>query len=125
VADVGALNLSVGERLAVLRKRAGLNQEALADLLGTSRPVISCIENGSRHLTLANAIKVATFFDVSLDALTGRESNGRTDSPPQDPRVLAGAKALAQIEGAGHLPNVVEAAAAVLEAAGLGPLDAR
>lgn len=59
-------------RLKELRKQRKLNQQAVADVLNCSQSVYSRYENGSYEPTLSVLIKLADFFQVSLDELVGR-----------------------------------------------------
>jgi len=64
------------ERLIQLRKNKGLSQIALAREVGVSSRVYQAYEYGSSEPGMGNLVKIANFFDVSLDYLTGR-----TDMP--------------------------------------------
>ena len=59
------------ERLKELRTERGLGQVALARELGVGKSVISLWEKGQCEPTLGNLIKIAAFFDVSIDYLAG------------------------------------------------------
>ena len=72
------LVLSVQERLAIARKRAGLEQAEMAELLGVHRTVVSGYERGVSEPTLSRLVKWADACDVSLDWLCARR-----DSNPQ------------------------------------------
>lgn len=52
-----------------LRKKIGLSQEELADLVGTSQSAISNYENGNRKLNIETAQKIAIALEISLDEL--------------------------------------------------------
>ena len=41
--------MTIGERIALLRKKAGLSQEKLAELVGVSRQAIGKWESGVSH----------------------------------------------------------------------------
>lgn len=70
--------LSVGERLTLLRTRAGLSKSQLAKDMYTTRQVIRRWETGEQQLKLDDAVRVADYFGVSLDWLAGREKNRNT-----------------------------------------------
>lgn len=53
--------------LSYLRRRRNLTQEAVADLLGLSPQAIALYERGDREPSLINLIKLAQFFQVSID----------------------------------------------------------
>jgi len=60
-----------GERLASERKRLGLGQQQVADLLSVSRPTISMLETGRACLDVQRLLVLGTHgFDV-LKVLTG------------------------------------------------------
>ena len=59
----------VGEKLKTLRLRYGLTTRQLANCLGTSNSQISRIENGLRQPSGDLLVKMADFFNVSLDRL--------------------------------------------------------
>ncbi|OTN75318.1 hypothetical protein A5886_000388 [Enterococcus sp. 8G7_MSG3316] len=59
------------DRLKELRKKQGISQAVLADYLSISRQAISRYENGSAEPDLKNAVRIATYFQVSVDELLG------------------------------------------------------
>lgn len=60
--------------LKILRESRGLSQEALADELGdTSRQTIGAWESGRFNPPICKLIKVAEFFDVTVDSLLKSE----------------------------------------------------
>lgn len=61
------------ERLKELRLSRGLTQVELANALNNyiSHQAIDFWERGVRDIKLSNAIKLAKFFNVSLDYLAG------------------------------------------------------
>ena len=60
------------QRLRDLREDADLTQEAIGMLLGIRQEVYSRYERGARTIPLEHLIKLADFYNVSLDYLTGR-----------------------------------------------------
>ncbi|MDF8369896.1 helix-turn-helix transcriptional regulator [Weissella paramesenteroides] len=62
-------------RLKELRKAKGLSQQQLADEFETNRQNISLYEKGDREPNIATLIKLANYFDVSVDYLIGHEKN--------------------------------------------------
>ncbi|NBI09409.1 XRE family transcriptional regulator [Colidextribacter sp. OB.20] len=64
------------ERLHHLRKSKKVSQVALAKEIGVSSRVYQDYEYGKREAQMTTLIRMADFFDVSLDYLTGR-----TDTP--------------------------------------------
>ena len=63
-------------RLKELRKEKGISQLRLATELNTSQNTISRYETGEREPGIDELIKIADYFNVSVDYLIGR-----TDKP--------------------------------------------
>jgi len=63
------------EKLKELREEKGLTMLALSKSLGVGCNTIGRWERCERDITSDNLIKVADFFDVSLDYLTGRTND--------------------------------------------------
>lgn len=61
------------ERLLDLRKERGLSQAKLATEIGVSYSVVCYWETDRSEPTAPNLIKLADFFDVTVDYLLGRE----------------------------------------------------
>lgn len=61
------------KRLKELRKEKKLTQQEIAELLGVKRNTYSDWENGKTEPNFENLIKLADFFEVSLDWLFGRK----------------------------------------------------
>lgn len=64
------------ERLKELRLSKGLTMEQLSKEIETTRGTIGNFENGNKKPSLDMLIKIANYFDVSIDYLVGR-----TDDP--------------------------------------------
>ena len=60
------------QRLRDMREGADLKQSAVAQYPGIQQTVYSRYERGARTIPLEHLIKLADFYDVSLDFLTGR-----------------------------------------------------
>ena len=60
------------ERLNQLRTQKNLSQQTLADYLGVSRWSVHNYESGKNRPDYEGLIKLADYFEVSLDYLTGR-----------------------------------------------------
>jgi transcriptional regulator with XRE-family HTH domain len=60
--------VALGSRIKKYREGRGLNQEALARLLGVSRPTLSLIENGERKVSAVEIRKLGEIFGVSVEA---------------------------------------------------------
>ena len=61
------------ERLLELRKEKGLSQAKLAKEIGVSFSVVCYWETDRAEPTALNLVKLADFFDISVDYLLGRE----------------------------------------------------
>ena len=59
----------IGQRTAELRKRAGISQQRLAEMLGVSRTTITQIENGKRKVSVDELEKLSEIFNLSMDNL--------------------------------------------------------
>lgn len=62
-------NMDFAEKLIVLRKKAGLSQEQLADRLGVTRQSVSKWESGMTLPELGKIIVISEMFNVSVDYL--------------------------------------------------------
>lgn len=60
-----------GTRLHTLRKERKLRQEDMAKQLGIARTTYAMYEQGKREPDYNTLIKLATFFEVSIDYLLG------------------------------------------------------
>lgn len=63
------MNVKVANRLIELRRRKGLSQEELADILGVSRQAVSKWERTEASPDTDNLIALAKFYNISLDEL--------------------------------------------------------
>ena len=62
-----------GERLLELRKEKGISQAKLAKDLQVSYAVVCYWETDRSEPTAPNLVKLADYFDVSIDFLLGRK----------------------------------------------------
>ena len=62
-----------GVKLKELRIEKGLSQRKLGELLGVCNQTVSFWETGSREPDLDALVKIADFFEVSVDFLLNRE----------------------------------------------------
>lgn len=60
-------------RLKELRKANRYNQQKVAEILNTSQAVYSRYESGEREPSVDQLIKLADFYNVTLDELVGRK----------------------------------------------------
>ncbi|MBR2968181.1 MAG: helix-turn-helix transcriptional regulator [Clostridia bacterium] len=61
------------QRIYSLRKEKKYTQRLVAEHLGIKQPSYIRYEKGESEPTLANLVKIAELFDVSVDYLLGRE----------------------------------------------------
>ena len=57
------------QRLVSLRKAAQLTQDQLAQKIGVTQSMIAHIESGTKDPGKENKIKLASFFEVTVDYL--------------------------------------------------------
>ncbi len=71
--------MTFNEKLKELRLTKGLSMEQLGNELNMSSGLISDIENGKKNNPkLKTLIKLADYFDISIDELVGRERKFET-----------------------------------------------
>jgi putative transcriptional regulator len=56
-------------RLEEIRKKRGIRQEELADILGVSRQTIGSLENGRYNPSIVLAFKISRFFEMPIDEI--------------------------------------------------------
>ena len=61
----------IGERLAELRKDRGLSQQEFAEIFGLSTSTISSYEREVNEPDDSTKVKIAQYFNISLDYLLG------------------------------------------------------
>jgi transcriptional regulator with XRE-family HTH domain len=66
---------SLGERLEKLQKERGLKKKFIFEKVGIANVTYWHYEKGITQPTLENLIKLADFFNVSVDFLIGRTDN--------------------------------------------------
>lgn len=64
------------ERLTQLRKSEGTSQNALAKVIGVSPRTYQDYEYGAREPQVSIFIRIADYYNVSLDYLAGRSDEG-------------------------------------------------
>ena len=69
--------MNMGEKIFNLRKERGISQEALAELLGTTRQAVSKWENGRGYPETEKLLKLSEIFGVTLDYLLKDDKTGR------------------------------------------------
>lgn len=63
------------QRIKDMREDSDLTQQQIAEYLGIQQTVYSRYERGYQTIPLEHLIKLADYYHVSLDYLTGREQN--------------------------------------------------
>ena len=66
------MKTTIGQTIALHRKKVGLTQEELAKIVGLTLRAYQLYEYGEGYPTFKRLIIIADFFDVSLDYLVGR-----------------------------------------------------
>ncbi len=74
-----------GQRLRELRIERNVSQKQLAEYLGYEQSGISHYEKGNRQMDATTLIKIADFFDTSVDYLLGRENKEMIERTEQRP----------------------------------------
>ncbi len=69
----------ISRQLKRLRKQRNLTQNELADIIGIGQTAIANYENGKRFPDEKNLVKIADYFETSIDRLIGR--NFRPSEP--------------------------------------------
>lgn len=84
--------MKLNERIAYARKKAGLSQIDLADLLGVSRQSVSKWETGEANPDINKIPELAKTLNVSIDWLFSEESIEQDDRPEfkHDPNITKG-----------------------------------
>lgn len=67
---------TLGNNIRFLREESNLTQIALADILNVGNVAISQYESGSRVPSDEIKIRIADYFNVTLDFLLGRPQSG-------------------------------------------------
>ncbi|MBQ8781468.1 MAG: helix-turn-helix transcriptional regulator [Oscillospiraceae bacterium] len=67
--------MTVYQRLKDLREDMDITQKDVAEFLGMKQSQYSLYETGQRKLSVSEYIRLAEFYNVSLDYITGRCSH--------------------------------------------------
>ena len=67
--------MNLADKILELRKKRGLSQEELADVLNVSRQTISRWEVGTALPDAINLVQLSKVFEVSTDYLLGRQDS--------------------------------------------------
>ena len=66
-------NIKFALRLWYFRLQSGLTQQELSEKTGISRDMILKMENGSRAMTIENAVALARAMNVNLDTFLAEQ----------------------------------------------------
>ena len=77
--------MTLPEKIVYCRKRAGLSQEGLADLVGVSRQAVSKWELGDASPDIGKLLALAKAFGVTTDWLLSEEDPAPEEGPSPDP----------------------------------------
>ena len=69
----GEIRMLNGNRLREVRKKRGLTQTELGELIGVGKSAICCYEKETRNPTLEAVIEMIHVFGVSADYLLGSD----------------------------------------------------
>jgi transcriptional regulator with XRE-family HTH domain len=71
--------MTIGERIAQLRKNRSMSQFQLAKTLNIATSTLGMYETNKRKPNMEMLEKLADFFGVSIDYLLGRETSYKSD----------------------------------------------
>lgn len=80
--------MTLGEKIKAQRKRAGLSQEKLADLVGVSRQAVTKWEANQSAPSTDNLISLAGLIQIPLDELVSDKVQSETQSGRQPNLIL-------------------------------------
>ncbi len=63
------------EKMEELRKRQGLTQAMVAEVLRITQQQYQLYESGKREISLHQMIELADFYGVTMDYIVGRETD--------------------------------------------------
>ena len=67
-------------RLEELRKKLGVKQEELAEILQVSRQTIGSLENGRYNPSIILAFKISKYFQMSIEEIFIYEENAENEN---------------------------------------------
>lgn len=67
--------MALFDKIRALREDNDLTQEKISQILSCSQRAYSHYENGTRQIPIEALIKLADYYNVSLDYLVGRSKN--------------------------------------------------
>ena len=70
------MNINLGNNIKFLRERKKIDQQQLADILNVPRSTLACWENNIRTPKLEQIVKIAEYFNTSLDIIYDNFDSG-------------------------------------------------
>ena len=92
------MHSELGEKVKLIRKRRGLNQDDLAEVLELSRSQISNLESGRRNLNLKQLEKLCEYFKVDMSYFLMSETTDSCLDLIEKAKVLFESKQLTNIQ---------------------------
>jgi transcriptional regulator with XRE-family HTH domain len=80
--------MNIGANIKAIRKKKGLTQTQLANLMGSSKQMVSVWENSERELTIATLSKIAIALDIDINELL-QDSNVKTENNNQNTIIIS------------------------------------
>ncbi len=86
---------TIGSNIRFQRKLRGLTIDDFAKVIGMAPGFVGLIERGQRGTSIANLVRIAEFFDITLDELITRDlAQGKVSTPKGVNKVEKDRKAL-------------------------------
>lgn len=83
------LNITFGEKIAILRKQLKWPQEDLAKKIGTSGPIVGRYERGNITPSIDVVSKIADALEVTIDELAYGNQNNKAEQNIKDRELLS------------------------------------
>lgn len=68
--------LIVGEKMLILRRKAGMSQKDVCDIIGVAPQTYSGYEKGKHEPTIETLVRLAHLYNVSVDFIVGKNDFG-------------------------------------------------
>ncbi|MDO5388648.1 MAG: helix-turn-helix transcriptional regulator [Clostridia bacterium] len=86
---------TIGSNIRYERKLRGLTIDDFAKVIGMAPGFVGLIERGQRGTSIANMVRIAEFFDITMDELITKDlSEGKVSTPKSVNRIEKDRKAL-------------------------------
>jgi len=80
--------MTMGNRLRQLRLKRSISQEEVAKHIGITRSAYSHYEINNRQPVYETLLKLASFYDVSLDYIIGRDTSDKPGVPEDTVEII-------------------------------------